>query len=63
MILRRVVTMGGMPTNQDILFLLKCLPEDGNLAQEISTMIQGTSMSLTEETMAKINALCENAVA
>ena len=57
MILRRVITMGGIPTNQDILFLLNCLPENGNLAQEIATLIQGTSLSLTEETMAKLNAL------
>lgn len=64
MILRRVITMGGIPTNQDILFLLNCLPDNGNLAQEISTLVQETSLSLTEETLAKVNALiCEKDIA
>eukprot|EP00890_Picochlorum_soloecismus_P000073 jgi/Picsp_1/1066/NSC_04549-R1_pentatricopeptide repeat-containing protein mitochondrial-like len=64
MILRRVITMGGIPTNQDILFLLNCLPDNGNLAQEILTLVQETSLSLTEETLAKVNALiCEKDIA
>lgn len=58
MILRRVITMGGIPTNQDILSLLSYLPQadDANLAEEILALVQGTS-TLTEETIAKVNAL------
>jgi len=50
--------MGGIPTNQDILSLLNYLPQadDANLAEEILALVQGTS-TLTEETIAKVNAL------